>query len=401
MFPTDAPPLEPLEHLIDPQLFAVVREELARVPARRRAAAEQACRDHATSGFIGTHGQQLVKWRALLKPFQRRAADDVELKAATKALGDGLETVLMKIAGGFEIKDESKGLVQAIVSTMNVVDRDGDVMMPGAITDGAVVKLSAYDHDVITEGLPPVGLGVISIKGDQAIMTGQYFLNTTRGRDAFETVKALGPHSEWSIGYRKNVQTAPMTDEWAKKGARRLITGADVLESSPVFLGANAMTATVATKGNSQADGDGADAENRREDAAEADEKAIAARSDTTPTEGEHKYGDVTFADPTNKKYRIDTEEHIRAAWNYIHHPNAADKYTPEERHQIMARIIDAWKQKIDKNGPPAAMDEHKSAEEMAELERKRAQERSDEIGADVERTLQRFNRTFSRLRTA
>lgn len=392
MTSTEALPLEPLEQLIDPQLFSVVREELGRVPARRRAAAEQACRDHAASGFIGTHGQQIVKWREVIKAFQRRAADDVELKSAAGVL----ETLLMKIVGGFEIKDESKGIVQAIVSTMNVVDRDGDVMLPGAIQDGAVVKLSAYDHDVITEGLPPVGLGMISIKGDQAIMTGQYFLNTMRGRDAFETVKALGPHSEWSIGYRKNVQTATMTDEWAKKGARRLIAGADVLESSPVFLGANGMTATVATKGNSQAGGDGADTENRKEDAAEADDKAIAARSDTTPTEGEHKYGDVAYADETNKKYPIDTEEHIRAAWNYIHHPDAAGKYSAAERATILHRIIEAWKQKIDKNGPPAASD-GKSAAEAAELERKR----SDEIGADVERTLQRFNRTFSRLRTA
>ena len=31
-------------------------------------------------------------------------------------------------------------------------------------------------------------------------------------------------------------------------------------------------------------------------------------------TAGEHKYGDVKFADPENGKYPIDTEEHIRAA---------------------------------------------------------------------------------------
>ncbi|GAB4019803.1 hypothetical protein GCM10028808_58750 [Spirosoma migulaei] len=36
-----------------------------------------------------------------------------------------------------------------------------------------------------------------------------------------------------------------------------------------------------------------------------------------TPTEGEHKYGDVEFADRTNKKYPIDTPEHVRAAWSY------------------------------------------------------------------------------------
>jgi HK97 family phage prohead protease len=38
-------------------------------------------------------------------------------------------------------------------------------------------------------------------------------------------------------------------------------------------------------------------------------------------------YGDVTYADPKNGKYPIDTEEHIRAAWSYINKPANAAKY--------------------------------------------------------------------------
>ena len=41
-------------------------------------------------------------------------------------------------------------------------------------------------------------------------------------------------------------------------------------------------------------------------------------RDDVRPTEGEYKYGDVQFADPTNNEYPIDTPEHVRAAWSYI-----------------------------------------------------------------------------------
>ncbi len=41
-------------------------------------------------------------------------------------------------------------------------------------------------------------------------------------------------------------------------------------------------------------------------------------RDDLRPTQGEHEYGDVEFADPTNEKYPIDTTEHVRAAWSYI-----------------------------------------------------------------------------------
>jgi phage head maturation protease len=38
-------------------------------------------------------------------------------------------------------------------------------------------------------------------------------------------------------------------------------------------------------------------------------------------------YGDVTYADPKNGKYPIDTEEHARAAWSYINKAENAAKY--------------------------------------------------------------------------
>jgi hypothetical protein len=41
-------------------------------------------------------------------------------------------------------------------------------------------------------------------------------------------------------------------------------------------------------------------------------------REDVSPKEGMREYGDVKFGDETNKKYPIDTPEHIRAAWSYI-----------------------------------------------------------------------------------
>lgn len=81
----------------------------------------------------------------------------------------------------------------------------------------------------------------------------------------------------------------------------------------------------------------------------------VAERKDTTPKEGKDKYGDVEFADSENKKYPIDTEAHIRAAWNYINKPKNADKYSAVDLKSIKAKIVAAWKDKIDKDGPPAA----------------------------------------------
>ncbi len=67
-------------------------------------------------------------------------------------------------------------------------------------------------------------------------------------------------------------------------------------------------------------------------------------RSDVNPKRGEHEYGDVQFADTTNNKYPIDTEEHIRAAWSYIHHKDNAAKYDEDEVKTIKGRIERAAK---------------------------------------------------------
>jgi type III secretion system FlhB-like substrate exporter len=59
---------------------------------------------------------------------------------------------------------------------------------------------------------------------------------------------------------------------------------------------------------------------------------------------GVERYGDTRFADPTNKKYPIDTPGRIKAAWAYIHQPNNAAKYTAAERRTIVSRIQKAAK---------------------------------------------------------
>ena len=72
--------------------------------------------------------------------------------------------------------------------------------------------------------------------------------------------------------------------------------------------------------------------------------KRIRHRRDTDPSEGLEKYGDTLFADPSNKKYPIDTPGRIKAAWSYIHQPSNAAKYTVAERRTIQSRIRKAAK---------------------------------------------------------
>ena len=93
---------------------------------------------------------------------------------------------------------------------------------------------------------------------------------------------------------------------------------------------------------------------------AEKDYLAIA--SSETIADGKEPYGHVHYADPGyqkdgKKRYPIDTESHIRAAWNYIHKPHNASKYTPEQVSHIKSKIVSAWKSKIDPKGPPSAHD--------------------------------------------
>jgi uncharacterized protein len=80
----------------------------------------------------------------------------------------------------------------------------------------------------------------------------------------------------------------------------------------------------------------------------------IAEREEVNPAAGEKKYGDVRFADEKNKKYPIDTPDHVRAAWNYIARPENARKYSAEDVNKIKAKIVSAWRKLIDEAGPPS-----------------------------------------------
>jgi hypothetical protein len=72
--------------------------------------------------------------------------------------------------------------------------------------------------------------------------------------------------------------------------------------------------------------------------------KKIHRQPDADPREGLARYGKVTFADPVNKKYPVDTPGRIKAAWAYIHQPRNAAKYTAGEVRTIKARVRAAAK---------------------------------------------------------
>lgn len=146
-----------------------------------------------------------------------------------------------------EIKDAEQGTVEAVFSTLDVVDSDGDVTKAGAFEDGAAVRISAYGH-ASWGGALPVGRGTIKVVKDEAILSGQFFMDTTHGLDTFRTVKGLGELQEWSYGF--DVTKESFGDFNGQQV--RFLEGLKTYEVSPVLLGAGLNTRTIASKSASQ-----------------------------------------------------------------------------------------------------------------------------------------------------
>jgi hypothetical protein len=100
--------------------------------------------------------------------------------------------------------------------------------------------------------------------------------------------------------------------------------------------------------------------------------RPIHRRRDAEPREGVEKYGNTVFADPTNKKYPIDTPGRIRAAWAYIHQPRNAAKYSASERSTILGRI-----RKAAKSRRLSLPDPEEFMELMARVRRKKTEKAS------------------------
>lgn len=153
----------------------------------------------------------------------------------------------VKRFGRVEIKDAAKGEVEAVFATLGVIDKDGDVTNKGAFHEGAACSISAFGHKS-WEGTLPVGKGTIHEVGQEAVFKGQFFLNTTGGRDTFEVVKQLadddGPGMEWSYGF--HVEDSEHGEHDGK--SVRFLKKMKVMEVSPVMEGAGVGTRVTSVK---------------------------------------------------------------------------------------------------------------------------------------------------------
>jgi len=174
-----------------------------------------------------------------------------------------------------EIKDETKGEVEAVFATLGVKDHDNDVTRAGAFEEGAQCVISAYGHKS-WEGALPVGMGTIHEVGNTVVMKGHFFMDTTHGRDTFNTVKALGSKGEWSYGF--NVDDSEDGDHEGK--SVRFLKKMTVHEVSPVLRGAGIGTHTTSAKGFKTLNEEISGAVAAAKDAIESAERVVALRAE-------------------------------------------------------------------------------------------------------------------------
>lgn len=148
-----------------------------------------------------------------------------------------------------ELKLSEAGEIELAFAQLNVVDSDNDVTLPGAFPTKDV-PMSAYGH-TSWDGELPVGRGTISESGDWAILKGQFFMDTTAGRETHATIKGLGELAEYSYGYVPLDHSFGQVDGKSVRYLKRL----DVFEVSPVLRGAGLGTHTRAIKSGAPAPG--------------------------------------------------------------------------------------------------------------------------------------------------
>ena len=148
-----------------------------------------------------------------------------------------------------ELKEDS-GQVEAVFSLFNSLDSDGDVVVPGAVKSGfknnQVPMVWSHKWDM------PIGKGTIAQDNDKAVFKGEFFMDTDSGKEAYNLVKNMGDMQQWSFGYKVNDSEFAKAETQNGETDARYLKDLTVYEVSPVLVGANQDTYTLAIKSNTE-----------------------------------------------------------------------------------------------------------------------------------------------------
>ena len=143
-----------------------------------------------------------------------------------------------------EFKADAPGVVVARFATLNVIDKDEDVTLPGAF-GSQTVRVAGYGHNTST---PTIGKGTIEEEAADAIATLRINMAMMEGKETYESLKFDAengePLTEWSYIFD--------IEKWSRGQHQgrdvRFLEALRVHSVDPVFLGAGIGTATLAVK---------------------------------------------------------------------------------------------------------------------------------------------------------
>ena len=142
-----------------------------------------------------------------------------------------------------EMKGEGEaGLATARFATLNVRDHDGDVTLPGAFGEQAVL-LSDWAHDSRS---PSIGRADIREEDNQALGDIRFNLKMMRGNEAYQSIAMSQELQEWSYLYKIPEGGAYQGDFEGQQV--RFLKAVKVIHLSPVEQGAGIGTATLDIK---------------------------------------------------------------------------------------------------------------------------------------------------------
>ena len=147
----------------------------------------------------------------------------------------------------------AKGQISVVFATMNIVDKDGDVTLPGFYGEQTVAMVPVHDWDHV-----PIGKGLTVEVGEEAVADIQMNLEIQAAKDWLSQIKFDLTHGkpiqEYSYGF-KVLEGGSRQGTFNGKNVRFLqpregnIPGSKIWEVSPVLVGAGEKTRTLSAKG--------------------------------------------------------------------------------------------------------------------------------------------------------
>ncbi len=157
-----------------------------------------------------------------------------------------------QFAPELKLDSNGEGTFEAVISTFNVIDSDRDLTEPEAFGQQEVI-ISQYNHGSWGKGEQalPIGVGLISERGEEAIIRGEFDMTDEAAVKTYKKMKYLtekGRRQEWSYSLPEIEYEIREID-----GERiRILKKIRVNEVSPVLMGAGVNTRLLDIKADKQ-----------------------------------------------------------------------------------------------------------------------------------------------------